>query len=253
MEYILRISKLTKTFGGLMAINEVSTDIPKQNIFGIIGPNGAGKTTLFNILTGIYQPGKGQVLFESRDITGQPAFQIASLGINRTFQNLRLFKKLTTLENVMVGFHTSTKGGIWDYLISTKRAKKEKEESIINALKLLNYVGLFEKHETLASDLPYGDQKLLEIARALALKPKVLLLDEPSSGMNSSETNHLIKLIREINLAGVTIIVIEHNMKVIMAISHRIMVIDHGVKIAEDEPDSIKKNDRVIEAYLGRG
>jgi branched-chain amino acid transport system ATP-binding protein len=252
MEYILRICKLTKTFGGLVAINEVSAEIPERKIFGIIGPNGAGKTTLFNMLTGIYRPNQGQVLLGSIDITGQPAYQIASLRISRTFQNLRLFRKLTALENVMVGFHTSTMGGIWDYLISTKRARKEKKESIVNALQLLNYVGLADKYDTISSDLPYGDQKLLEIARALALKPKLLLLDEPSSGMNPSETNHLIKLIREINHTGITVMVIEHNMKVIMEISDRIMVLDHGMKIAEDEPGSIRKNDKVIDAYLGR-
>lgn len=252
MEYILAINKLSKVFGGLMAIDEVSAEIPEGKIFGIIGPNGAGKTTLFNTLTGIYPPQQGRVLLGSRDITGLPAHIIASLGICRTFQNLRLFRKLTALENVMVGFHTSTWAGVWDYLISTKRAHREKEESIVYALQLLHYVGLSEKYDMPSSDLPYGEQKLLEIARALAMRPQLLLLDEPSSGMSPAEANHLIELIREINQAGTTIMVIEHNMKVIMEISHRILVLDHGVKIAEDEPASIKRNEKVIDAYLGR-
>ncbi len=252
MESILSINKLTKSFGGLMAINEVSAQVPKGKIFGIIGPNGAGKTTLFNMLTGIYQPNQGQVFFGSMNITGEPAHRIAFLGICRTFQNLRLFRKLTALENVMAGFHTSTRGSIWDCLLSTRQARKEKEEAIVRSLQLLHYVGLSEKYDTVSSDLPYGDQKLLEIARALAMRPKLLLLDEPSSGMNPSETNHLIKLIRDINHAGISVMVIEHNMKVIMEISHQIMVLDHGLKIAEDDPASIRKNEKVISAYLGR-
>jgi branched-chain amino acid transport system ATP-binding protein len=252
MEYILKINELSKTFGGLTAVDRVSAEIPRGKIFGIIGPNGAGKTTLFNALTGIYQPNRGQVLMGPRDITGLPAHVIASLKICRTFQNLRLFRKLTALENVMVGFHSSTAAGIWDYLISTKRARKEREESIVCALHLLHYVGLSEKYDIPSSDLPYGEQKLLEVARALATRPQLLLLDEPSSGMSPSEANHLTQLIQEINQAGITIMVIEHNMKVIMEISHRILVLDHGVKIAEDEPASIKKNARVIDAYLGR-
>jgi branched-chain amino acid transport system ATP-binding protein len=252
MESILRIIGVTKTFGGLTAINRIDAEVPEKIIYCVIGPNGAGKTTLFNVLTGYYHANKGQVFFRSKDITKLAPSNLAFFGISRTFQNLRLFRKLTALENVIVGFHSETKGGIWDYLISTKQSKREKENSVVGALQLLCYVGLIEKYDVLASDLPYGDQKLLEIARALAMKPTLLLLDEPSSGMNPSETDRLIKLIREINEAGVTIMVIEHNMRVVMEISHRIMVIDHGFKIAEDKPDLIKQNEKVIEAYLGR-
>lgn len=252
MESILRIINVTKSFGGLTAINRINTQVPEKSVFGVIGPNGAGKTTLFNVLTGLYHANMGEVFFKSEDITNSAPYKLAPLGISRTFQNLRLFRKLTALENVMVGLHSATKGGVWDYLISTNRSKSEKEASVVTALRLLRYVGLIEKHDVLASDLPYGDQKLLEIARALAMKPELLLLDEPSSGMNPSETERLIKLIREINKAGVTIMVIEHNMRVIMQISHRIMVIDHGLKIAENTPDLIRKDERVIDAYLGR-
>jgi branched-chain amino acid transport system ATP-binding protein len=251
---ILSTVSTTKVFGGLLAVSDVSIDVAPKSIVSIIGPNGAGKTTFFNMLTGLYRPTAGRVLFDGRDITGTRPDLITGLGVARTFQNIRLFSTMSALENVMVGCHTRMKAGLFGSILRTPSVRKEEQEITEKSRELLSYVGLSRNlHDQTAANLSYGDQRRVEIARALASQPRLLLLDEPTAGMNPEESKRLTQFMdqlrRELDL---TILLIEHDMRVVMGVSEHIWVLDHGEKIAEGGPDEIRTNDRVIEAYLGK-
>ncbi|NLB87775.1 MAG: ABC transporter ATP-binding protein [Syntrophomonadaceae bacterium] len=249
---ILKLENITQEFGGLRALDNVSLEVKKQQIFGIIGPNGAGKTTLFNIITGIYIPTAGHLIFKDQNITGTPAFNIARMGIARTFQNIRLFGKLSVIDNVRVGAHGITNSGLISNLFKLPKARKEEKIITEKAIQLLELVGLEDNKWEYADNLSYGDQRRLEIARALALKPTLLLLDEPAAGMNSVEKAELMTLIEKIRQEkDLTILLVEHDMNLVMNICERIAVLDYGKKIAEGNPKEIKNDDRVIRSYLG--
>lgn len=250
---ILEVEELTIRFGGLVAVNNVSFRQTEGEILSIIGPNGAGKTTIFNMMTGFYKPTAGDIRYRGRSTVGLPTYAVSELGIIRTFQKTMVFPKVTVREGVMMGLHKSSSVNWWDILWNSERKKKEDQDLEGEADRLLEFTGLEKKAQMEARNLPYGEQRILEIAVGLAPKPDLLLLDEPASGMNAEEAAAAMALIRKIRDMGITILLVEHNMSVVMDISDRIVVLDHGEKIAEGQPEVIQNDSEVIKAYLGEG
>ncbi len=248
---LLSIKNLTKRFGGLMAVNDVSFDVDQGKIVGLIGPNGAGKTTVFNLITGNYIPDEGQIVFNGQNLVGLKTHKIVSLGIARTFQTIRLFKNLTVLENVLAGCHCRMRSGIFSSMFSLPWQRKEEKLALGRALKELEFIGLKEHMDLKSMNLSYGNQRLLEIARALASSPKLIVLDEPAGGMNDYETQQLVGLIRKMQDRGLTVLLIEHDMNLVMRICEHIVVLEHGALIAQGNAGQITQDQRVIEAYLG--
>jgi len=251
-EKILWAEHVSQHFGGLVAVDNVSMSLNKGEIVGIIGPNGAGKTTFFNDITGMYDPTEGEVFYRNKNITGMKPYDVTRLGIARTFQNIRLFDRMTVIENVMVGVHSKTNANILDSMLRLKNHRSSELRAEEIALSVLDLVELSDYRYHYATSLPYGMQRKLEIARAIASDPEILLLDEPGAGMNESETNQLIEFIRQLRTMEYTILIIEHDMRVIMNICDRIYVLDHGKLIAHGKPAEIQTNQDVIEAYLGK-
>ena len=248
---MLQLNKTTIKFGGLVAVNDVNTEVKEGQIFGLIGPNGAGKTTIFNIINGVYQPTSGKVIFNGKEIQGLKPDKINYLGIARTYQNINLFKGMTAIDNVLVGCHSTTKSSVLSDILNTKAKRKEEEAAREKCSRLLDFMDLSGKRDHLASDLSYGEQRRLEIARAMASEPLLLMLDEPAAGMNLPEKNELAILIQEIQKKGITILLVDHHMRLVMKVCDEICVLNYGKKIAQGTPSFIQNDKEVITAYLG--
>ena len=251
MSALFSASGLHKSFGGVRAVRDISFDIPNDAVFAIIGPNGAGKSTLLNLMSGVYQPDAGTLAFNGADLSGLPAHRRVRLGIARTFQKIRLFRQLSVLDNVVAGFHTHHDIPAWQYLIHGAAFQRDHRRCRAQAMELLSFVGLAARRDALAGSLSYGEQRLLEFARALATKPRLMLIDEPAAGLNASEVDSLLDRILTMRRKGVTVVVVEHNMELVMNVADRVLVMDYGQHLFEGAPADVQKNPAVVAAYLG--